>query len=88
MEENANEPFSGNLPDDIIRHVEALFSTSDRSIALTLLSGSVMHDGKLADDRLRGAHWWPRRGLWRSWRTTLDCWRLIIEMSSSPESVK
>jgi hypothetical protein len=46
-------PPPASLPDDITRRVEAWFSEPDRSIALALLSRAVIHDGKLADDRLR-----------------------------------
>ena len=43
----------GGFPDDITRRMVAWFSEPDRSIALALLSRAVIHDGKLADDRLR-----------------------------------
>ncbi len=50
---NTGEAWSGSLPDDIARRVAECLSEPDRSIALALLSRAVIHDGKLADDRLR-----------------------------------
>jgi hypothetical protein len=50
MEDNANATLPVSLPHDIIRRVEEWFSEPDRSIAL---AGAVIHDGKLADGRLR-----------------------------------
>jgi hypothetical protein len=49
----AGEASSGSLPEDIARRVIEWFSEPDRSIALAMLSRAVIHDGKLADDRLR-----------------------------------
>jgi hypothetical protein len=46
-------PPPASLPDDITRRIDKWFAAPERPGALGLLSSAVIHDGKLADDRLR-----------------------------------